>query len=72
MSGLSAESQLLDFDLLTNHMWAVVLIIRFALWALHARLNLSSNAYTVTWLDSFDLWPDSQDLANDLVANADR
>jgi len=55
-----------------NHMRAIILIIRLALRTFHARLNLRSNANTISWLDSLDLRPNSQDLANDLVANADR
>ncbi len=52
-------------------MRTVILIVRHALWAFHARLNLSSNAHAITWLDSLDFCSNSQDLANDLVANAD-
>jgi hypothetical protein len=44
--------------------WAVVFIVRLALGTFRARLNLSSDTNTVTWLDSLDL-------TNDLMANTD-
>jgi hypothetical protein len=69
---LEKESTAHSVCLLTNHMRAIILIIRLALRTFHARLNLRSNANTISWLDSLDLRPNSQDLANDLVANADR
>jgi hypothetical protein len=72
VSELSAKDPPLNLRLLTNHVRAVVLIVRLALGTFHARLYLGSNTNTVTWLDSFDLGSNSQDLANDLVANADR
>jgi hypothetical protein len=53
-------------------MRAVILIIRLALRTLHTRLNLRSNANTISWLESLDLGSNSQDLANNLVADADR
>lgn len=58
-------------DLLTNHLRAVVLVVGFALRALHARLYLSTNTNTVSSLELLDLGSDSQDLADDLVADAD-
>ncbi len=54
----------------TNHMRAVVLVIRLALRAFHARLDLSANTDTVSWLESLHFWSSSQNLADDLVTNA--
>lgn len=58
--------------LLTNHMGAVVLVVRLALLTFHARLNLSSNANSVTRLEPLNLRSDSENLSNYFVANADR
>jgi hypothetical protein len=57
--------------LLTNHMWAVVLIVRLALRTFHARLDLSANTDTISWLEPFHFWSNSQNLADNLVTNAD-
>jgi hypothetical protein len=53
-------------------MWAVVLVIGLALWALHARLNLSTNTYTLSRFDCLDFRSHSKDFANDFVSNAKR
>lgn len=56
---------------LTNHVRAVVLIVRLALGTVHARLYLSTDTNSVSWLDSLDLWPNTQNLTDDLVTHAD-
>ena len=68
----SRLGQLRGRFLLTNHMWAVVLIVRLALRAFHARLDLSANTNTISGLESLYFWSNSQNLANNLVTNADR
>jgi hypothetical protein len=57
--------------LLTNHMWAVVLVVRLALRAFHARLDLSANTNTISWLESLNFWSNAQNLANNLMTNTD-
>jgi hypothetical protein len=57
-------------DQLTNHVRAVVLIVRLALGTFHARLHLSAHTNTVSWLDALHLRSNSQNLPDDLVANA--
>lgn len=52
--------------------WAVVLIVRFALWALHAGLDLSSNTNTVTDFAGCDLLSNTNDSADDFVSNTKR
>ena len=53
-------------------MRAIILVITLALGATHAGLNLSSNTNTVSNLAGRDVLTNSDDLANDLVSNADR
>lgn len=76
-----------EVEPLTNHVRAVVLVVIFALWALHAGLDLSTNANTIcgdvrniivsdlaeltSWLDSLDFGTNSQDLANNFMSYAD-
>ena len=61
------------FDIvLTNHARAVVFIVRLAVLALHARLNLCSNTNTVTNLAGCDSLSNCDDFPNDLVSYAER
>ena len=55
----------------TNHVWAIVLVIRKAVLALHTTLDLGSNANTFAGLELRDRLADSQDFANDFVANTE-
>ncbi len=50
-------------------MWAIVLIVRLAHRALHARLHLSSNPDSVAWLEALDLGTNAEDLPDDLVSD---
>jgi hypothetical protein len=52
-------------------MGTVVLIIRLAHLTLHTRLHLCTNTNPITSLDVLDLLTDTEDLANDLMPNAD-
>lgn len=55
----------------TNHVWAIVLVVRLALLTLQARPNLRTATDTVADLASCDLRSDLDGLAYDFVANAD-
>lgn len=55
----------------TNLVWAIVLVVAFALRALQAGPDLSTDADTVALLDGLDLGADLDGLADDLVADAD-
>lgn len=56
---------------LTNHVGAIILLICFAELALQTRLDLSTDANTVSNFHSRDLITDFNSLANDLVTDAD-
>lgn len=60
------------FNILTNHVRTVVLVVRFAVGALHAGLNLGTNTNAVSNFASCDVFANCDDLANDLVSNAQR
>ena len=55
----------------TNQMWAVVLIIALALFALHTRPDLSPNADTVSDFAGGHLVANLYSATNNLMANAD-
>lgn len=52
-----------------NLVWAVVLVIGLALWALQARPDLSSDTDTISHLDSGDLVSNLDGLSNDFVTS---
>lgn len=52
-------------------MWAIILVIRVALRALHARLNLRTNTDSVASLELLDLRADAENLADDFVTDTD-
>lgn len=52
-------------------MWAIVLIVTLALWALQARPNLGTDTSTVADLECRDLGANFYDLANDLMTDGD-
>ena len=54
-----------------DHVWAIVLVVALALWALEASPDLSSDANTVSHFASFYSIPNLDGLADDLVADAD-
>lgn len=53
-------------------MWAIVLVVRLALLALQASMNLSTNTDTVADLDGRHLRSDLDGLTNNFVSYADR
>jgi hypothetical protein len=56
---------------LTNHMRAIVLIVRLAKFALQARLDLSTNANTISNLELCDLITDGNNSTDDFVTDAE-
>ena len=59
----------MSLEILTNHMWAIILLIRLAELAFQACPDLSADTDTVTNLDGSHLVADFNGLANDLVAD---
>jgi len=45
----------MGIEALTNHVWAVILVVGFALRALHARLYLRTNTNPISSLELLDL-----------------
>lgn len=56
---------------LTNLVRTVVLVVRFALWALQASPDLSSNTNTVSDLDGGNFGANLDGLSDDFVTNAE-
>jgi hypothetical protein len=52
--------------------WAVILVVALALWALQAGPDLSTNTDSVADLDSLDLGADLDGMTNNFVTDADR
>ena len=59
-----------DLAQLTNHVWAVVLIVALTLLALQARPDLSSNTDTISDLAAGHFVSHLDSMADDLVTNA--
>lgn len=54
----------------TNHVRAVVFVVRFTHFALQTRFDLSANTDAISDLHSRDLVADFDGFANDLMTNA--
>lgn len=62
----------MSVPLLTNHMWAIILVVTLALWTFQARPNLSTHAHSIPSLDRLDFGSNLDGVADDFVTDCQR